>query len=143
MLDSTPAFKKHQIFDEIFPTFDELYETFEDVPSLSFAPGLLEAFKPPSAPSWEFFTSLPTARNSSSRDYSKCLCVDYMITMEMDGEENELYCGEASNAYDGHKSRMRNYKDSRLLPKFVKESLVEGYRITYIGLLVWIEMPNV
>lgn len=133
-LEQTPFSMKNVLFAKFFQTFDLLQEASLGS-GLCFAPGLLDALQSSSPPLLDFFKNLPT----TTRD----LWGVYLLVLEKPGLRPRLYVGSGTSiAAHGLASRMKQYEDGFLLPRFISSSIDEGFEITYKGVLCWMKIPD-
>ncbi|KAK6208215.1 hypothetical protein LQW54_006996 [Pestalotiopsis sp. IQ-011] len=65
----------------------------------------------------------------------------YTLVLEKENFPPRLYIGSGTNATAGVASRFKDYEKEVVLPKLVKVSLEEGFRISHKGLLCWTPIP--
>jgi hypothetical protein len=139
ILSLTDRAMKCLILDAIFPTERVWREAMHRVP-LQFASGLMLAIFSATAPTIDYFKTLPLMTDN--------LWAVYVLVMEQDGHRPRLYIGSGTSATDGVKHRMRTYARrmkrnfSSGIPCDVQRSFNEGFTITHKGYLVWAPIPR-
>ncbi|KAI0177112.1 hypothetical protein BJ166DRAFT_619176 [Pestalotiopsis sp. NC0098] len=96
--------------------------------SLEFPQGLLSILQGEHPPSLEFFKTLPPPPPTPSWGV-------YALVLEKENIPPRLYIGSGTNSVGGVATRLRDYETEVRLPKLVKASLEEGFRIRHKGLL--------
>lgn len=102
--------------------------------SLEFPQGLLSILQGEKPPSIDFFMTLPPPPPTPSWGV-------YALVLEKENFPPRLYIGSGTNSVGGVASRLRDYEKEVRLPKLVKASLEEGFRISHKGLLCWTSIP--
>lgn len=133
-LVNTPLNGKNTLFARFFSTLPDLEVTAAAV-SLDFCDGLLEVLQSTTPPSNQFVKSLPTD------DTSKRWGI-YVILMEKPNCRPKLYIGSGTSSSGGVRSRLKQYDDGFLIPRYVQKALDDDYEITHKGLLCWIPKPS-
>lgn len=138
ILSLTNPALKHPRFSALFSIESAMDAVYLSI-TLTFAPGLMDVFKSATAPTIEYFKTLPLDPNK--------LWAVYLLVLEKDGQRPRTYVGSSTNNGSGVRSRMQTY-DRRscggydyVMPMFVERSLKEGFVITHKCLLVWTPMP--
>lgn len=104
-------------------------------PLLQWHQGWMLSYLPMFPPSLNFFRSLPDKPEGTHLGV-------YALTMEKEGEKPGLYIGSGTEVVYGVRQRINIYSgEGRLLPRFVKLRLGQGYQITHVGLLCWFPSP--
>lgn len=136
MLENTPATRKNVHFS-MFLTSQEVLKSVAAAAYLQLAPGLMDVVQASSPPSIAFFKNLAAKSMQSVKFWAV-----YFIIMERIGSRPRLYVGSATKANLGVKERFRSYDNREMLPKYVEESLDDGFTITHKGLLCWCPLPT-
>lgn len=132
---SQPIKSKNLLFGVVFFSQEVLSEIITAA-SLIFAPGLLEVLQAATPPTIDFFKRLPA---KTKRHWGV-----YAVVMEKNGARPRVYIGSGTNALNGVQHRWYQYNpDSTSFnpPTYVRQALLEGYKITHKGLLVWCPFP--
>lgn len=95
----------------------------------------MDSLLPTSPPTLDFFRSLTT---EPSRDKVWAI---YVLIIEKPGEKPKL--GSGTNSLYGVRSRLANYNQRTLLPRFIDPAFRASYTITHRGLLCWAPIPSV
>jgi hypothetical protein len=132
-LSDTPFNQKNTLFARFF-TSQAVFEEVASTASLVFSPGLFEVLQGATPPTIQFFKSLPT--DTSSR------WGVYVIVLEKPSCRSRIYIGSGTNSIGGVRSRLKQYDDGLLLPRYIEYALDEGYTIVHKGLLCWIPKPT-
>lgn len=98
-------------------------------------PTLIDSLLPTSPPTLDFFRSLTT---EPSRDKVWAI---YVLIIEKPDEKPKL--GSGTNSLYGVRSRLANYNQHTLLPRFIDLAFRASYTITHRGLLCWAPIPSV
>jgi ribosomal protein L37AE/L43A len=132
-----PAWFLAPVFKVLFSSRDVFDEISASCP-FSFASGLLELLNSSTAPSLNFFKSLPS---SSHKELRKHWGV-YAHIYEKDGRKPRLYIGSGTNERDGVGARLENYNEPyNTLPLCVLRAIQQGFRKTHTTLLCWSNTP--
>lgn len=123
----------------VFPTEQTIETTIQNTP-LQFAPGLLKVFQSPTAPTIDYFKTLPL-------HVEKQWAV-YLLVLEKPQERPKIYVGSGTSSASGVKSRMSAY-DRRTstgqyvnkIPATVDTAMRHGYTITHKCVLAWTALP--
>jgi hypothetical protein len=132
-LSLTPAALKNPVFAMIFNTEDMLEQCWLDF-LLVLAPGLLDVLKAATPPTIAYFKTLSTV-------FEKRWGV-YLLVLEKQGCRPKIYIGSGTNSVRGLVARMYCYTSGKVLHRFVKLALDDGYQIFHKGLLFWTPMPT-
>jgi hypothetical protein len=124
---------KHPIYAIVLSTLDAVDKLAASA-FLEFAPRLLDVLQSDSPPSINFFKGL-----SSN---GKGLWAVYALVLEKKASRPRLYIGSGTCYTGGVHRRFNNYVNKEELPKYVKRSLDEGYKISHKGLLCWSPIPE-
>jgi hypothetical protein len=133
-LCDTPSWQKNSLFARFFTSQADLEEVASTA-SIAFAPGLFEVLQAATPPTVEFFKTLPT-------DTTALRWGIYVIVFEKTGCRPIIYIGSGTNTYGGVRSRLKQYDDGFLLPRYVAKALDDGFDIVHKGLLCWIPKPT-
>jgi len=131
-LDTTPGLQKNPLFARFMQTLDDV-QVIAATADVTFAPGLLEILTSDTPPGVDMFKSLPT--DTTSR------WAVYALVLEKAGHRSRIYVGVCTNATIGVNARFKHYDDLKLLPRYVRTSLEEGFEIVTKGLLCWTSLP--
>ena len=132
----------HSLWITIFPTFDICYTSLQALTCqaapcmLMFVPGVFEALRAGSAPSPDFWKSLPA---SLDLDQSKGTSWGvYPLMTKQDGFIPGVYTSSGTSTYTGSVRGRRltytRWKGARL-PSYVREHFSLGYKIKHTVLL--------
>lgn len=137
-LSTTNRAHKNLQLDLVFSTERAMEKVMQSSP-LEFAPGLLQIFQSPTAPTIAYFKTL-------SLHLDKLWAV-YLLVLEKDGERPRIYIG-TSTRERGVRHRMSQYdrrsstgKYVDTIPRYVETSFKEGFAITHKCLLAWTAIP--
>lgn len=132
-LNSMP-FRVHPIYLKHMSSCEAILQLISSV-SITFSPGLLEVMQSSQPPAIEFFKSLDGETHKQ--------WAIYLLVLEAPGQSPRIYIGSGTAFRDGVLSRLRKYSKKNTLPRFVEQSLEEGFDITHMGLLCWAPIPPV
>ncbi|KAK5722937.1 Alpha subunit of the F1 sector of mitochondrial F1F0 ATP synthase [Elasticomyces elasticus] len=106
------------------------------IPTLNFAPGLLDVVQSSTPPSPEFFKTTPKPRGKYWAVYAALLTKD--------GCEPALCIGSGTDATAGYQSRVADYSNKKhpQLPRYVRILYDKGYDLAHLGLLCWAPLPS-
>lgn len=127
---------KNPLYDQIFSTSDDLYETGIET-KCRVTDGLVNTMTADTPPNPDYWKTLPRKFPGPSWGV-------YNVHMEKEGEPPRDYFGSGTDADEGIEIRLETYDlplDFTRLPKYVAESIREGYRITHVGVLVSGPLP--
>jgi hypothetical protein len=139
ILSLTPRAMKTLVFDAIFPT-ERVWREAMHRASPQFACGLMLAIFSATAPTIDFFKTLPIVPGK--------LWAVYVLVMEKDGHRPRVYIGSGTSSTDGAKLRMHTYarrtksQFSSGIPCHVQKSFKDGFTLTHRGYLVWAPIPR-
>lgn len=123
---------KNPIFDLVFPDMSTITDLVSSC-SLVCAPGLCDILQSSTAPSLKKLKSFPS-------NFRKRWAV-YLLVLEKPLCVPRTYVGSGTASQEGVSQRMSQYSCLANLPRYVDESIREGYIITHKGLLVWAPIP--
>jgi hypothetical protein len=132
-LKDTPSLQKNVFFAQFIPSLAVL-EEIASTTSLTFAPGLFAVLQATAPPTIKYFKSLPI-------DTLQCWAI-YLVILEKPGCPPKLYIGFGTDAIGGLSKRFQQYDSLTKLPKYVKKSIEEGYKIVHKAPLCWIPIPS-
>ncbi|KAL7801766.1 hypothetical protein V8C43DRAFT_301742 [Trichoderma afarasin] len=118
---------KNPAYYEIFDSMETFTAIFNHA-DIQFCPGLLATIQAPFPPPIKFFRQLPGASLSWGV---------YAIVLKKPGCVPQVYIGSGTRVRGGLLGRFRDYRGGNNLPKLVSESLVQNYKITHSGVLLW------
>jgi hypothetical protein len=127
-LHDTPTNQKNVLYDE-FISSASILNDLASACSLEFAPGLNEVLRDDAPPTIQYFTTLPG-------DAFKGWGV-YLLVFVKPSHPSRIYIGSATDSEQGICKRWACYNYECTLPKYVKETLDEGYTNVHQGLLCW------
>lgn len=136
VLRKTPAKEKHPLFDEVLPDHEAVDELYGHATGVHYAPGLFEVLTSTKAPSNDFLESTPAASTFKKKKFAI-----YNLAMRY-GSEIEHYFGDAACSATGHKNRMWDYNTSHNLSSRVALRLSQGWTISHIGFIAWMDVPT-
>ncbi|KAL2147750.1 hypothetical protein VTI28DRAFT_7102 [Corynascus sepedonium] len=99
-----------------------------------FTPGLADVLQAGAPPSLEYWKSLPA-------DHKGGWAI-YVLTLEKADSKPRIYVGSGTHTRFGVAERWQHYDDKIHLPRYVRDSVDEGYSITHKGLLCTSPLPN-
>lgn len=132
-ITGTPKRFVHPMHFDYVPDEATLLNLLSSISGLSFAPGLLDVLQSDDPPSIDFFMSLPT-------QWYKVWGI-YMLVLVKPGHQPRIYVGSGTNSLSGVSSRLKNYDNHQILPRWVDYSLKNGFIIAHKGLLCWAPIP--
>lgn len=127
-LHDTPSNQKNVLYDELLKS-EFILEDVASAHPFEFAPGLHEVLTSDALPTTKFFKTLPG-------DAIKGWGI-YMIILCKPGYPPRVYIGSATEADRGVIARWYNYDIQSPIPKYIRQSLQEGYTIDHRGLICW------
>jgi hypothetical protein len=130
---------KNPLFDQIFPTFDDLLQIGTET-KFKVANGLVNAMTADSPPDPDYWKTTPQKLPGDGDVWAV-----YNVHMEKEGKCPREYVGSGTEANEGFDRRRTTYKpplNIDTLPRYVAESIREGYRITHVGVLVSGPLPT-
>lgn len=127
-LHDTPTSQKNVLYDEFISSPSILQDLASACP-LEFAPGLNEVLQGDALPTIQYFMTLPA-------DAFKGWGV-YLLVFVKPGHPPRIYIGSATDSKQGSNIRWACYNAEWTLPKYVADTLQEGFTIVYKGLLCW------
>jgi len=134
LYSETPGSLKTPSHAMVFPTIEILRE-YIGLANLTVAPHLLNVISAPAPPSLEFLKTLPT-------DDTDRWGV-YLFVLEKEGELPMIYVGSGTDSRASVSGRLSGYELSYKQPRYFKQILEQGYKVTYQGLLCWGDMPAI
>lgn len=134
LLSLSAAELQNPVFGIVLSTKEAIEQLLVES-SVVFAPGLLDVLQAADPPTIDFLKKLPTTKK-------KKLWAVYLLVLQRPGSPPRIYVGSGTEKERGVKLRFRNYRSKIKLPRFVKASLQDGYRITHKGLLCWTSIPK-
>ncbi len=150
MLSGTDRAQKNLTLDKEFTSQDAMQSVMHSA-GFEWAPGLLECLQSDTPPTIDWFKTLPMHYSTWGV---------YVLVLEKDGESPRLYTSSGTSADIGVRKRMDVYdlrmellrlqlvdnsiedKPNSKIPRFVEDSLAEGFIITSKGLLGWTPIPR-
>jgi hypothetical protein len=138
-LSLTNAALKSGNFVSYFPTEAAMMAVLQFCP-LQFAPDLMKTLQPTTAPTLDFFKSLP--------GYVGKVWAVYALVFEKPGHRPRVYIGSGTNFDLGVSYRFEHY-DKRWsegkyvceMPAFVEKCFQDGWLLSHKGLIAWTPMP--
>jgi hypothetical protein len=121
--------------------FDYVLETRESLASqlssagFTFCRGLLDVLHSASPPTVAWFDKL------SSRAPKNVWGV-YLLILKKAKKRTRLYVGSATGYYRGYRARRHEHKTRKMVPRYVRKSYTEGYRVTRSVLLAHCPIPK-
>lgn len=131
----TPRLMKYPTFDQ-FLTSLPIVQGIAAAAAITFAPGLLDAVQSTTPPTIDFFKSLPGS------DAVREIWGIYAIVLEKAGNRPRLYVGSGTTAKNGLHTRWKQYDTGDVLPRYIQESILQGFEITHKGLFCWAPRPD-
>lgn len=128
VLGETPVEKKNSYFARFFTSLEAL-EGIATTAAPTFAPGLIELFDAPEAPTLARLKAIPTT-------VIDCWGV-YLLILEKEGSPSKVYVGSGTNAEYSIPARFEAYEKMDHLPVYVEKAINDGYNITHKKLLCW------
>jgi hypothetical protein len=132
-LEDTPSLETNAVHDFVMQDKETL-ESIASEANITFAPGLLDVLQSDEPPAIRFFENLPTPSHAKWGIY--CL------VMKKPGHRDRLYVGVATDSARGYVTRFWQYAAGYSVPRYVQESLDDGFVIAHKGLLCWAAIPS-
>lgn len=126
---------KNPKYEVVFPTMAAIAALFTST-GITFAPGLLDVVQSATPPSINFFKSLPTTLLG--------VWAVYLLVLEKDGCMPAIYIGSGTALGRSVLGRLQTYnnEDANSIPRYVRQALQDGFKITHKGLLCWVPIPE-
>ena len=131
-MQKSPPYQVNKIYSKIMPDIEAL-EILVNNANLSFAPNLLQVLDSATPPTLDWLKNLP--KNSFQ------VWGVYVIILEKLGSQPYVYIGSGTSAFEGVKSRWRQYDVDQSVPSGVRRAKAAGYHISSKGLLAWGPIP--
>jgi hypothetical protein len=128
---------KNPLYDQIFSSVEDVHEIGTQT-KFRVTDGLVDAMTAESPPHPDYWKTLP--RKLPGKSWGV-----YNVHMEKEGKPPRDYFGSATESNEGFERRATTYEpplNLEALPKYVAESIREGYRITHMGVLVYGPLPT-
>jgi hypothetical protein len=121
-------------FQHILFSQARLIELF-DLAGFTFCPGLFDVLNAATAPSLRWFESLPDAVPTHVWGV-------YVLVLKKPGHTPLIYIGSGTAFYRGVRARLSEHRHNKVSPRYLKDALRQGYKITHIALLAHCPIPN-